>query len=233
MKPPARIPAQLSESLHRQLNMYALAAGAAGVGILALPQPADARIVYTPTHQVIRFGHPYLLDVNHDGTSDFSMAVHTCQNSTICPSRALEILPAKGAGSHNLIAAYGFSTYGFSLAEALKGGSKIPGKGFSFYGGAMLAGSRFRVVYKGNWFNVRDHYLGLSFLINGKKHYGWARMNVRTTKHPFTVTGTLTGYAYETIPNKPIIAGKTHGEDEATLGRLAQGASGVSNGRKP
>jgi hypothetical protein len=25
---------------------------------------------------------------------------------------------------------------------------------------------------------------------------------------------------YETIPNKPIMAGKTHGKDEATLGRL-------------
>jgi len=37
----------------------------------------------------------------------------------------------------------------------------------------------------------------------------------------------LTGYAYETIPNKLIIAGQTHGRDEATLGRLAQGVSGV------
>jgi len=229
MKRPARMPSQLSESLHKRLSAYTLAASAAGVGVLALTQAADARIVYTPTHQVIRFGHPYLLDVNHDGTSDFSMAVHTCQNSTGCPSMGLDIFPAKGATLHNLIAAYGFSTYGFSLAEALKRGSKIPGKGFSFYGGAMLAGSRFRVVYKGNWFNVSDHYLGLSFLINGKKHYGWARMNVRTTKHPFTVTGTLTGYAYETIPNKPIIAGKTHDGNEAapetgTLGALARGA---------
>ena len=27
----------------------------------------------------------------------------------------------------------------------------------------------------------------------------------------------LTGYAYETVPNKPIIAGKTKGPDVATL----------------
>jgi hypothetical protein len=62
--------------------------------------------------------------------------------------------------------------------------------------------------------------LGLRFTIVGETHYGWARLS--------TVSGIfLNGYAYETIPNKPIIAGKTHGKDEATLGRLAQGASGV------
>jgi len=35
------------------------------------------------------------------------------------------------------------------------------------------------------------------------------------------IRATLTGYAYETIPNKPIIAGKTKGP--ATLERLALG----------
>ena len=35
----------------------------------------------------------------------------------------------------------------------------------------------------------------------------------------------MTGYAYEIIPNKPIITGKTHGEDDSSLGRLARGAS--------
>ena len=88
--------------------------------------------------------------------------------------------------------------------------------------------------YLGNWFpNVKNRYLALTFIVNGKKHYGWARVSVQSTEHPLTLTGTLTGYAYETIPNKPIKAGQTHGRDKATLGRLAQGASGVSNGGKP
>jgi hypothetical protein len=43
----------------------------------------------------------------------------------------------------------------------------------------------------------------------------------------------ITGYAFETIPNKPIIAGKTRGKDDATLGQLAQGASGFSNRGNP
>jgi hypothetical protein len=42
------------------------------------------------------------------------------------------------------------------------------------------------------------------------------------------VTGTLTGYAYETIPNKGIITGKTKGQDTIMvqpdmLGGLARG----------
>jgi hypothetical protein len=68
-------------------------------------------------------------------------------------------------------------------------------------------------------------------MIKGKAHYGWVRMNVEIKGMNFTAT--LTGYAYETIPNKPIIAGQTRRKDEATLGRLAQGASAVSNGGKP
>src|SRR5579864_1174953 len=50
MKRPARVPLQLSESLHKRLSAYALAASAAGVGVLALAQPTEARIVYTPKH---------------------------------------------------------------------------------------------------------------------------------------------------------------------------------------
>ena len=54
MKRTSRIPRQLSDSLHHRLNAYALAAGAAGVSLLALAGPAQARIVYTPGH--VTFG---------------------------------------------------------------------------------------------------------------------------------------------------------------------------------
>ena len=59
----------------------------------------------------------------------------------------------------------------------------------------------------GNWLNVTNRYLGFSFKINGKTHYGWARMNVQIKG--LRIVGTLTGYAYETIPNKSIMAGRT------------------------
>lgn len=79
----------------------------------------------------------------------------------------------------------------------------------------------------GSWVNVKNRCLGVKFTIKGKIHCGWARLSVQV-QFPLTITATLTGYAYETIPNKAIIAGKTKGpedsaEQPATLGRLALG----------
>jgi hypothetical protein len=45
--------AELPRSLHQQLNSYALAASAAGVGVLVLAQPAEAKIIYTKAHHLI------------------------------------------------------------------------------------------------------------------------------------------------------------------------------------
>ena len=89
-------------------------------------------------------------------------------------------------------------------------------------------------VFSGPWANsgkgVKRRYLGVRFKISGQTHYGWARLNVRFTIEHEVPIGRLTGYAYETIPNKPIITGKTKGLDvivePATPGHLAQGASG-------
>jgi hypothetical protein len=54
--------------------MYALAASAAGVSLLALTPPAEAKIIYTPAHRVIGPHDSYNIDLNHDGTTDFTIA---------------------------------------------------------------------------------------------------------------------------------------------------------------
>jgi len=58
MQRPARVPAQLSESLHKRLNAYALAAGAAGVGVLALAQLPRARLYTRLATQILRAAMP-------------------------------------------------------------------------------------------------------------------------------------------------------------------------------
>src|SRR4029077_12726260 len=90
-------------------------------------------------------------------------------------------------------------------------------------------------------------YLGLRFLINGKFHYGWARLNIAIAQQGqgHSTTATLTRYANDTIANKPIIAGKRHDADDTEqptasantlepirLGRLAQGVSGLQVWRR-
>ena len=99
----------------------------------------------------------------------------------------------------------------------------------------------------GPWLNKQAMYLGLEFFIKGEVHYGWARLNVAAKSGDCkNICATITGYAYETIARKAIVAGQTKGEDEATkampdsapsetqaatLGQLAQGAHGLADWR--
>ena len=122
--------------------------------------------------------------------------------------------------------------YDFFGAVALKSGMEIgPGGGFTSNKELMVRQSNATSGYGafGSWLNVKDRYLGMKFVIKGKIHYGWARLNV-SVQLPLTINATLTGYAYETTPNKSIIAGKTKGPDvitlpmdTGTLGHLALG----------
>jgi hypothetical protein len=228
VKRPDKPPTKISESLHHRLNAYALAASAAGVGVLALAQPARARVVYTPAHVTFtterHVPSRIPLDLNHDGIVDFSLVGYTTANFN-------GILSVAPINPENL--AMGYRP---NLASALPQGFRIGPTSlkslrhnFGTYYRWMLLVSTSAIF--GSWDNLANRYLGLKFVIKGKVHYGWARLSVAS--EGYQITATLTGYAYETIPNKPIIAGQTHGKSEATLGRLAQGASGVSNGGKP
>src|ERR1700678_1350243 len=95
---PRKTASNLSESMHQQLSTYALAASAAGVGILALAQPAEAKIVYTKTHLVIAGAERYNLSLHHDKVTH-SPVVNAL--TTSCPDSCFQILylkPAAGNG---------------------------------------------------------------------------------------------------------------------------------------
>jgi hypothetical protein len=62
-----RATVNLSKSVQHQLNMYALAASATGVALLAAAQPVNAKIVYTPAHQQLINHKPFDLDLDHNG----------------------------------------------------------------------------------------------------------------------------------------------------------------------
>lgn len=228
--------------------MYGLAAGAAGVGLMALAKPAEGRIVYTPANVVIGSDGmaSYYLDLNHDHKVDFTLYYfRTTSSVDFANNRALYLSPAGGNGE---LAHLGEKHKPRLLDNALKPGDSIGRKKrFSAEKGALvhlhLAPSSY--YRSGPWHDVKNRYLGLKFKINGKTHYGWARLNVQFGSNG--LEGTLTGYAYETIPNKAIIAGATKGADEsdveqpdaaltnpvpdtrqpATLGALAMGAPGL------
>jgi hypothetical protein len=224
----------LSDSFHHQLNMYALVASAAGVGLLALTPSAEAKIVYTRAHQSIVPNHTIPLDLNHDGIADFRFKdIH----STTSPYGFshignLSVLPARQANEIR-----GYSKFSRHYASALQAGVSIGPKGPFAPGAAVMAtvyndsGAHRNIssVCNGPWSTAVNRYLGFKFLIHGKVHFGWARLSV--TCPGTDVDATLTGYAYETIPDKAIITGRKNGEDAtvqpASLGHLARGKSAI------
>jgi hypothetical protein len=214
MKRPARVAAQLSASLHRRLNAYALVASATGVGLLALSQPAESKIVYTQTDFIIASGNSYyLLNPADQGVAPFIFwGTFVFQTSGVFGDRAC--FRPYGEGASILLAAN-------DLPVALHAGSVI-GQGENF-GSGRSGGMLFTYGpyfggtskhHKGNFKFDQKQYLGFKFSISGKPHFGWAR--VKPAIHPYFKDTKYTnirllGYAYETIPNKPIIAGQTHG----------------------
>jgi hypothetical protein len=93
---PRKTPVNLSESISRQLNTYAIAAGAAGVGILALAQPAEAKIVFTPTWQQVLPRSSVKLDLNNDGVTDFQLLntrLHSIEFSSRTFLSTMKVLP--------------------------------------------------------------------------------------------------------------------------------------------
>ncbi len=239
MKRTSRKPFRLSDSLQRHLNAYALAASAAGVGMLALAQPAEAKIIYTPAHRWLPINHYYYLDLNQHGIWDFRLHLLSGMANTTYNSFSDTALYLSGRQGNGVAGSH--TTYG-NGAYALPAGRQI-GPGLHFYGNAFMA-ARTRIVGNtewrcfGTWNNRKNRYLGFSFQIKGKTHYGWARLSESCNSKPPRggMRALLTGDAYETVPNKPIIAGKTKGPDvitlePGTLGRLALGSVGLAAGR--
>lgn len=226
---PFRAPSILSDSVHRQLNLYGLAAGAAGVGILALAPPAESKIIYTPAHVKITPNHAVPLDLNHDGKTDFTLD-DTLYTTTagFYRSGRLSIQP------HNANEAWGHRTNrGFHYASPLAAGVKVGAQGAFAPGSLSLAYAHKEGSSSscdGKWNNVQRRYLGLKFTIQGKTHFGWARLNVSCTG--YTISALLTGYAYETIPNKPIVTGKTKTTEPDEIGFKDRDATRVAPPRE-
>lgn len=218
----------LPNPIGQQVNLYALAASAAGVGILALAEPAEAEIVYTPTHVTISPNRTVGLDLSNDGSIDFTFQNRLYIYSVFDRRDDLTITP----GAANEIV-------GHASASALKAGVKVG------YSGAFSAGPKSMAFgtdqvgsfyCTGEWNKVQGRYLGLKFTISGETHFGWARLS--TTCQLYKIQAVLTGYAYETVPGEAIVTGQTEGGAEqavssapASLGMLAAGAGRVSSWR--
>jgi len=245
---PARIAHPLPESVKSQLYMYSLAAGATGVGLLAVAQPAKAEIVYTPVKVTIGVDilHSYALDLANNGVTNFSINASWKESNDT--SGGTSRLIAKAAAPSNAVVGYGKSALDLAAGQAIGSARKF--NGFLMASLETFIGTEFQL--RGKWPNVKNRYLGLKFQMNGETHFGWARFSVTVNRQSKRLVGVLTGYAYESTANTPILAGATGGNDafpmpgsefgtsqssisqasRSSLGALALGAPAISLWRR-
>jgi len=234
----SRAAQEISESLLRHVSAYALAASAAGVSLLALAQPVEAEIVYTPANGTVPLNGHFRLDMNHDGTPDFGFYFYTFAYHSFGAS--LEVNPRAGGGVMG-----GARSFAFAL---LNGGSIGPRQKFNAIRAERMLytfGFDYDFIYyrrvSGLWANQQNRFLGVEFLIDGELHYGWIRLTVTLDKVR-SLTATVTGYAYETVANQSIKAGQITEETDASaetapmepasLGMLALGSQGLALWRR-
>ena len=220
---------KLPEPLERILKSYALTAGAAGVGALALVQPSEAKIIYKAKHVRLEPYHVFYLSLHPlNSTHDFALNLGSYRNGSW--------LSVASSGENNANEVWGTSR-GSNAAALLAGVQLGPGGHFSHRGTTGNIGLHGMAAWGctssgcssfGPWKNVKDRYLGLKVFINGQAHYGWARLTVHIYLKKFRLTALLTGYAYETIPNKPITTGDTGTNQDASLTEPSSDALMVS-----
>ena len=184
-----RTSATLPQVLDRRLLLYTLAAGTA----LAAVPASHAEVVFTPSSVVFRGLGKFDIDLDNDGTADFSLLIRWIHYDT---GTLIPALFAYGdRPSHQIVA---------NRVDALplKKNTRI-GAGQRFRALGVMESSN---VYGSNWQNVKGRCLGVRFLINGEVHYGWIGFReVRV----FPIAAKLYGWAYETVPDKEILAGDT------------------------
>jgi len=221
-----RKPARLTGKLDASLLTYAIAATAAGIGVMAQPQAAEAEVLATSANISVPFdGGIIQFDINRDGQMDFGLTWggngpvapghHRKTCSTNCPppfDSQLTVVPAQAANEvWQTGSKAGFGGSSIYCAAALAPGRRVgpaakftPGdKGlFWYYANFATNQSACRWGQKA----PRDSYMGVKFLDStGNLHYGWVRVSLAGGGV------TITGYAYETTPNEGINTGVTHG----------------------
>jgi hypothetical protein len=247
-----------SNNLNRQVAQYSLAAAVAGVSMLALVQPTAGEVVVTRKTIPIPLAprtvpEPVTISIANNGIENFNFYLNSSVTSVGLRELVVVSVDPGQNGAHNQVIAGG-SFYGKALAleRGVKiGPAAVPSASFGSFG-ALVEGTNSNTgsfYSRGFWAgNLKNRYLGVRFLINGKFHYGWIRLTVTTNvklRKP-TLSATITGYAYETVPDKPILAGttgiaasaevqvpeKNKNQVGPSLGMLAAGVEGLTVWRR-
>lgn len=169
-------------------------------------------IVYVQPSQPINYGPVPLssnLDLNNDGITDF---VLSCDNPGA-------FLTPQG---NNRVAVDGSFLVG-ALNQGDESGPSL-NPVYHWTGGSPALGGQAvfdgQYFYTGN-FSSTDAFIGLQFQAGGNNYFGW----MEVTNYFNIAAGQVPGWAYETVPNTPILAGQV--PEPSTVGLIVCG-SGVA-----
>jgi hypothetical protein len=211
------------KTLNRQIAQYSVAAAMAGVSMLALAQPAAGEVVVTRKTIHLPVGTisdpmPVGISLSNNGVNDISLSL-----KSFSEKQGRDLFMSNANRNNGALMGGHFDLYAVALPRGANIGPVASGESpFFFYAGLveLSASSQNTPKYCEGYFgsnpktfigcgNPKNKFLGVSFQINGQTHYGWIRLSVTTTSDPngSRMSATVTGYAYETVPNKPILAG--------------------------
>jgi hypothetical protein len=169
---------------------------------------ANAQIVYTDVNPDSAYAcngnqnctNTYFLDLNNDGLVDFRINLgNLYHNSNV---RWVSIIDSVGN-------AFAISTNGakkFFMNDTIGPAQTWLADTLAYlrHWGSAVHGS-----YKGEWIYETDKYLGLALNVSGLTYYGWVRLDVTVDASTSTCICIIKDFAYNSIPNQPILAGQT------------------------
>jgi hypothetical protein len=225
--PRVKTPAQLSASLARELNAYAVAATAAGVAVLACATPATASPICKNLSTELFQSSTFPLNPANQNAAPFNIAQTTFSYylGTTGVSTLLWLnrgfFTPNTAGAKVLLGAKDFPSDMVPGAEIGPGGKF--GKGASYgllftYGKGNFSGHGGGTLskHRGNMSLTQKSYVGFQFSQAGKAHYGWARLGVTFHDHRLRTVLRILGYGYESNPDTAIAAGSCDSPEQSS-----------------
>ena len=194
------------------------------IGMMFSSAVTNAQVVYTDMNPDILLNcsgnnlcsEEYSLDLNDDGISDFILATNKLSNScgrctangilVIGPVYSAEISATAQSWIADTVGGYALNTL-IDSSLGWTNDSHILAKASRDCVPCVRGNYFVDVPPRGPWSNIFGKYLALKTQVGTDFYYGWIKLGVGINISFVTIT--IMEYAYNSIPNQPILAGQT------------------------
>ncbi len=180
---------------------------------------ANAQIVYTdviPDSSTAVSANPgqtiteyYDLDLNNDATIDFRIKAFAFKQQPSSLACNVMAAPLNGNAIKDTLSNSETVTIPL-IVNAVIDSNLLVDQSWQTSGWQKLRAYASSSIYPGLWVVNSDNYLGLRLLQAGQTYYGWVRLwvNVPSAGPGSFASFIVRDYAYNSIPNQPILAGE-------------------------